>query len=87
MPIRYEDLSNEVRRISLSGRLDTVGSEEIADELASLAGIREARRRRRPFAGDVPFVDGHSRADRGAPRRGRPTAAAWCCWSTAATSS
>ena len=37
MPLRYEDLSNEVRRISLSGRLDTVGSEEIADELASLS--------------------------------------------------
>jgi len=37
MPIRYEDLSNEVRRISLSGRLDTVGSEEIAEELALLA--------------------------------------------------
>ena len=37
MPIRYEDLSNDVRRISLSGRLDTVGSEEIAKELASLA--------------------------------------------------
>jgi anti-sigma B factor antagonist len=37
MPIRYEDQSNDVRRISLSGRLDTVGSEEIADELASLS--------------------------------------------------
>jgi anti-anti-sigma factor len=37
MPLRYEDLNNEVRRISLSGRLDTVGSEEIADELASLS--------------------------------------------------
>jgi anti-anti-sigma factor len=37
MPIRYEDLSNEVRRITLSGRLDTVGSEEISEELASLA--------------------------------------------------
>ena len=37
MPIRYEDTSNDVRRISLSGRLDTVGSEEISEELASLA--------------------------------------------------
>jgi anti-anti-sigma factor len=37
MPLTYEDTSNEVRRISLSGRLDTVGSEEIAEELASLA--------------------------------------------------
>jgi anti-anti-sigma factor len=37
MSIRFEDLSNDVRRISLSGRLDTVGSEEIADELTSLA--------------------------------------------------
>jgi anti-anti-sigma factor len=37
MPLRYEDTSHDVRRISLSGRLDTAGSEEIADELASLA--------------------------------------------------
>ena len=37
MPIRYEDSNDNVRRISLSGRLDTLGSEEIADELASLA--------------------------------------------------
>jgi len=37
MPIRSEDIHSDVRRITLSGRLDTVGSEEIADELASLA--------------------------------------------------
>jgi anti-anti-sigma factor len=37
MPLQYQDSSNEVRRISLSGRLDTVGSEEISEELVSLA--------------------------------------------------
>jgi anti-anti-sigma factor len=37
MPLQYLDSSNEVRRISLSGRLDTVGSEEISEELVSLA--------------------------------------------------
>lgn len=36
MGIRYED-ANDVRRIHLSGRLDTVGSEQIAGELAGLA--------------------------------------------------
>ncbi|MCC6193978.1 MAG: STAS domain-containing protein [Burkholderiales bacterium] len=38
MGIRYEDMNDGVRRIHLSGRLDTVGSEQIADELARLAG-------------------------------------------------
>ena len=38
MGIRYEDVNGDVRRIHLSGRLDTVGSEQIAGELASLAG-------------------------------------------------
>jgi anti-anti-sigma factor len=37
MPLQYEDTSNEVRRIWLSGRLDTAGSEEIAEQLATLA--------------------------------------------------
>jgi anti-anti-sigma factor len=37
MSIRYEDTHENVRRVTLSGRLDTVGSEEIAGELASLA--------------------------------------------------
>ena len=37
MSLRYEDLDPDVRFITLSGRLDTVGSEEIAGELASLA--------------------------------------------------
>ena len=37
MAIRYEDANEGVRHIFLSGRLDTAGSEEIADELASLS--------------------------------------------------
>ncbi|MCC7325365.1 MAG: STAS domain-containing protein [Burkholderiales bacterium] len=37
MGIRYEDVTDGVRRIHLFGRLDTVGSEEIAGKLASLA--------------------------------------------------
>ena len=37
MGIRYEDVNDGVRRIHLSGRLDTVGSEQIAGELAELA--------------------------------------------------
>ena len=32
MPIRYEDVDDQLRRIVLSGRLDTAGSEEIAQE-------------------------------------------------------
>jgi len=38
MALRYKDVNNDVRRIYLSGRLDTAGSEEIATEFASLAG-------------------------------------------------
>lgn len=38
MAIRYEDVTEGVRRIVLSGRLDTAGSEEIAAEFAALAG-------------------------------------------------
>lgn len=37
MGIRYEDVRDGVRCIHLWGRLDTVGSEEISGELASLA--------------------------------------------------
>jgi anti-anti-sigma factor len=37
MGIRYEDVNDGVRRIHLSGRLDTVGSEQIAGEFAGLA--------------------------------------------------
>lgn len=36
MGIRYEDVDSGIRRIYLSGRLDTVGSEEIAPEFAKL---------------------------------------------------
>jgi anti-anti-sigma factor len=38
MAIQYEDVSDGVRRIFLSGRLDTAGSEQIASEFAELAG-------------------------------------------------
>lgn len=37
MAIRYEDVGEDIRRIFLSGRLDTAGSEEIAAEFAALA--------------------------------------------------
>ena len=37
MAIRYEDVNDNIRRISLSGRLDTAGSERIATEFAALA--------------------------------------------------
>lgn len=37
MGIRYEDVNDGVRRIHLSGRLDTGGSEQIAGEFAELA--------------------------------------------------
>ena len=36
MAIRYEDVNEGVRRIFLSGRLDTAGSEQIAPEFAAL---------------------------------------------------
>ena len=38
MAIRYEDVNEDIRRIFLSGRLDTAGSEQIATEFATLAG-------------------------------------------------
>lgn len=38
MAIRYEDVNEGVRRLFLSGRLDTAGSEQIAAEFAALAG-------------------------------------------------
>lgn len=37
MGIRYEDVNDGVRRIHLSGRLDTVGSEQMAPQFADLA--------------------------------------------------
>ena len=42
MAIRYEDVNDEVRRIFLSGRLDTAGAEQIAGELESLVGSAKA---------------------------------------------
>jgi len=41
--IRVEDQKNEVRRIFLSGRLDTAGSEEIASQLAEVAASANRR--------------------------------------------
>jgi anti-sigma B factor antagonist len=38
MAIRFDDVNENVRRIFLSGRLDTAGSEQIAAEFAELAG-------------------------------------------------
>ncbi len=37
MPIRFEDVNEGLRRIFLSGRLDTAGSEQIAPQFADLA--------------------------------------------------
>ena len=36
MAIRYADVTEDLRRIFLSGRLDTVGSEQIATQFAEL---------------------------------------------------
>ena len=36
MAIRFEDVNEDLRRIVLSGRLDTAGSEEIAQQFAEL---------------------------------------------------
>ena len=41
--IRYEDEKDDFRRIFLSGRLDTAGSEEIASQLAEVAGSAQRR--------------------------------------------
>jgi anti-anti-sigma factor len=54
MAIRYEDVNEDIRRIFLSGRLDTAGSEQIATELATLAG--SAKRRVVVHLSDVTFL-------------------------------
>lgn len=41
--IRYEDEQDGFRRIFLSGRLDTAGSEEVAPQLADLAASAQRR--------------------------------------------
>ena len=43
MAIRYEDVNEGLRRIVLSGRLDTAGSEQIAPQFAELAGSAKGR--------------------------------------------
>ena len=41
--IRYEDENGDLRRIFLSGRLDTAGSEEISSQLAEVAASAKRR--------------------------------------------
>lgn len=43
MPIKHEDLTNELRLISISGRLDILGTDEIATKFAALACINNKR--------------------------------------------
>ncbi|MEO8674813.1 MAG: STAS domain-containing protein [Casimicrobiaceae bacterium] len=38
MAIRFEDVNDGLRRIVLSGRLDTAGSEQVATQFAELTG-------------------------------------------------
>jgi anti-anti-sigma factor len=54
MAIRYEDVNGDIRRIFLSGRLDTAGSEQIATEFATLAGA--AKRGVVVHLSDVTFL-------------------------------
>ena len=54
MAIRYEDVNEDIRRIFLSGRLDTAGSEQIATEFAALAG--SAKRGVVVHLSDVTFL-------------------------------
>ena len=54
MAIEYVDVSEDFRRISLSGRLDTLGSEEIANKFAVLAA--SAKRRVIVDLTDVTFL-------------------------------
>jgi anti-anti-sigma factor len=54
MAIRYEDVNQDIRRIFLSGRLDTAGSEQIATMFAALAA--SAKRRVVVYLSDVTFL-------------------------------
>lgn len=54
MAIRYEDVNENVRRIYLSGRLDTAGSEQIAPQFTALAA--SAKRGVVVFLSDVTFL-------------------------------
>jgi anti-anti-sigma factor len=53
MPIRHEDVNEDFRRIVLSGRLDTAGSEEIAADFTTLA---ESAKRVFVDLSDVTFL-------------------------------
>ena len=54
MPIAHEDVGDNLRRIILSGRLDTAGSDEIATKFAALAA--SAKRRVVVVLTDVTFL-------------------------------
>jgi anti-sigma B factor antagonist len=54
MAIRYEDMDQGFRRIFLSGRLDTAGSEQIATQFAALAA--SAKRGVVVYLSDVTFL-------------------------------
>lgn len=43
MPIDFEDVSDDFRRITISGRLDIVGTDEIAAKFAALAASAKRR--------------------------------------------
>jgi len=43
MPIDYQDVNEDLRRVSLTGRLDTPGTEEIATKFTAL--VASAKRR------------------------------------------
>ena len=43
MTIKYEDLPNQLRLISISGRLDIQGTDEIATKFAALACVEHKR--------------------------------------------
>jgi len=43
MPINHEDINENLRRISISGRLDIAGTEAIATQFAALAAAAKRR--------------------------------------------
>ena len=79
MAIRFEDVNEGLRRIVLSGRLDTAGSERDRPAVRRTYGICERRSGRVPFGGQVSLVYGYWRAcqgRQGGPGKGRPYGAA-----------
>jgi len=43
MPIEYEDTNDTLRTVRISGRLDLVGTDEIATKFAALATVHDRR--------------------------------------------